>query len=69
MKTWWRVIAGLAAGAANSYANGVSPKQIGFSVLIAAMGLISHLTSTSDPTEIDGTKASVAENAAKKLEE
>lgn len=56
MKTWWRIIAGLAAGAGDLYANGATPKQILFSSLLAAMGIVSHFTSTSDPTQPDGTK-------------
>jgi hypothetical protein len=48
--TWLRTIAGLAAGAANSFANGTSGKQILLSALLAAMGIVSHLTSTSGQT-------------------
>lgn len=65
MKTWWRILAGIGAGAGNLFANGSSPKQILFSVLVAAMGVISHFSSTSDPTQLDGTKPSVEANAAK----
>lgn len=57
MKTWWRIIAGIAAGAANSFAGGANVKTTLVSVALAAMGLISHLSSTSDPTTITGTKS------------
>jgi len=56
MKTWWRILAGIGAGAGNLYANGHTKAEILQSVLLAAMGLVSHLTSTSDKTQIDGTK-------------
>lgn len=59
MKTWWRIIAGLGAGAANSFANGVAPKQIGFSLLLVAMGIVSHFSSTSDSTQVDGIKPAI----------
>lgn len=65
MKTWWRPIATIAAGAANSFANGTSPKQILFSVLIAAMGFISHFSSTSDPTQVDGIKPAITGDDSK----
>lgn len=56
MKTWWRVIAGLGAGAANAFANGTNWKQVLLSLAFAAMGVVSHASSTSDPTTSDGTK-------------
>ena len=66
MKTWWRIIAGIGASAADLYANGTAPKQILFSLLLTVMGVISHFTSTSDSTQIDGTKPEVAANALNK---
>lgn len=56
MKTWWRVIAGLGAGAANSFANGMNWKEVLLSLALAGLGIVSHVTSTSDPTQPDGTK-------------
>jgi hypothetical protein len=56
MSTWWRVVAGLAAGGADLFANGTNWKQVLVSVGLAAMGIISHATSTSDPKAIDGVK-------------
>lgn len=54
MPTWLRSLAGLGAGAANAFANGTSGKQILVSVLLAGMGIISHLTSTSDASSPTG---------------
>lgn len=59
MKTWWRILATVGAGAANSFANGTSPKQILFSTLIALTGVISHLSSASDKTQVDGIKPAI----------
>lgn len=56
MKTWWRIIAGIGAGAGQLFANGYGGKQILAATLLALMGVISHITSTSDPTQPDGTK-------------
>lgn len=59
MKTWWRIIASAAGGAANLYANGTAPKQILFSTLVALMGVVSHLSSASDKTQVDGIKPAI----------
>ena len=42
---WLRTIAGIAAGAGNLFANGIAPKQILMSVLLAVFGLVTHATS------------------------
>lgn len=56
MGTWWRVLAGLGAGAGQLFANGAGWKQIVASLALAGMGIVSHLTSTSDKTAADGVK-------------
>lgn len=56
MPTWLRTIAGIASGAGNLFANGTSGKQILLSTLLAAMGVVSHLTSTSDKSAPSGKK-------------
>lgn len=45
---WLRTLAGIASGAGNLFANGTSGKQILLSVLLAGMGIVSHLTSTDN---------------------
>lgn len=50
MSTWWRVLAGLGAGGANIFANGGNWKQVLVSLAMAGMGIVSHLSSTSDAT-------------------
>ena len=52
--TWWRILAGIGAGAGNLFANGQSGKQILLSTLLAAMGVVSHITSTSDSSTPSG---------------
>jgi hypothetical protein len=52
MNTWWRVVAGFLTGAANVLANGTNWKQILVSASLAAMGVVSHLSSTSDVTTV-----------------
>lgn len=56
MSTWWRVIAGIGAGAGQLFANGANWKQVLASLALAGMGIVSHLSSTSDATATDGTK-------------
>lgn len=56
MSTWWRVVAGIGAGAGQLFANGANWKQVLASLALAGMGIVSHLSSTSDKTTTDGTK-------------
>lgn len=56
MSTWWRVAFGFALGVGNAVANGTSLKQLGLSVLLAAFGVVSHASSTSDKSSPDGAK-------------
>lgn len=45
---WLRSLAGVGAGLGNLYANGMGGKQILMSLLMTALGVITHATST-DP--------------------
>lgn len=54
--TWLRSVAGIATGALNLYANGHSLPQILVSAGIAAIGVFSHLSSTSDTSATSGVK-------------
>jgi hypothetical protein len=45
---WLRTLAGLGLGVMNLFANGVTPKQLGVSALMAALGAVTHYTSV-DP--------------------
>lgn len=42
---WLRSITGIALAVMNTIANGTSPKQLGISVLMAALGVVTHATS------------------------
>jgi hypothetical protein len=54
MPTWLRSLAGLASGGLNMFANGTSGKQILVSLGLAGLGIVSHLTSTSDSSSPTG---------------
>ncbi len=54
MPTWLRSVFGLAAGGLNSLANGTNWKQILLSLGLASLGIVSHLSSTSDVTNKRG---------------
>lgn len=54
MKTWWRSLLGLASGGLNLFANGTNWKQILVSLGLAGLGIVSHLSSTSDTTTSSG---------------
>ena len=46
---WLRTVVGIAAGGANLWANGTNWKQVLMSLAIAALGVVTHVTSV-DPT-------------------
>jgi hypothetical protein len=48
MKTWLRSVLGIAAGGLNLFANGTNWKQVALSTAIAGIGVVSHMTSTSN---------------------
>jgi len=54
MKPFWRSIVGILAGGADLYANGTNWRNVLVAIGIAALGLVSHLSSTSDPTAPTG---------------
>jgi hypothetical protein len=54
MPTWLRSIFGLAAGGLNLFANGTNWKQVLLSLAVAGLGIVSHLSSTSDATVTGG---------------
>lgn len=54
MKPWWRSLIGIGAGAANLFANGTNWKQVLVSLGVGALGVVTHLSSTSDPTNPTG---------------
>lgn len=56
MPTWMRSVFGLGAGALNMFANGTNWKQVLVSVAVAGMGVVSHLSSTSDKSSPTATK-------------
>jgi hypothetical protein len=43
---WLRTVMGFVAGGLNLYANGTSLKQVALAVALAALGGVTHLTST-----------------------
>jgi hypothetical protein len=49
LKSWKTTAIGLALGAANLLANGVHPKQVGLSVLLAALGIASKDFNSTTP--------------------
>jgi len=51
MKTWWRSVLGILAGGLNSFANGTNWKEILLALAMAGLGVVSHLSSTSDATK------------------
>jgi hypothetical protein len=48
MPTWLRSVFGVAAGGLNLFANGTNWKQVLLSAAVTGLGVVSHLTSTSD---------------------
>lgn len=56
MPTWLRSVMGLGAGALNTLANGANWKQVLLSLALAGMGIVSHLSSTSDTSSSTGKK-------------
>ncbi len=54
MPTWLRSIFGLAAGGLNLFANGTNWKQVLLSIAVAALGVVSHLSSTSNTSQPTG---------------
>jgi hypothetical protein len=59
LPTWLRSVAGIGTGVLNAIANGtkngqVNPWQLALSAALAAMGIISHLSSTSDANSPTG---------------
>lgn len=47
---WWRSVIGLFAGGAEAYAGGLDWKHVLAGLGIAALGVVTHLTSTSGKT-------------------
>jgi hypothetical protein len=47
---WLRSILGVAVGVTNTIANGTSPKQLLLSILFAALGIVTHVTSKDGTT-------------------
>lgn len=62
MPTWLRSIAGLGAGGLNLLANGTNWKQILFSVAVAAVGVVSHITSLSDSNVLKAVSVGAVPN-------
>ena len=56
MQTWWRSLVGIATGGLNLLANGTGWKQVLLSAGVAALGVVSHLSSTSDAAVATGKK-------------
>jgi hypothetical protein len=52
MPTWLRSVFGVLAGGANLFANGTNWKQVLLSMAIAGLGIVTHLTSTSNLTPV-----------------
>lgn len=55
MPTWLRSVFGIAAGGLNLFANGTNWKQVLISVAVAGLGIVTHLTSTSNVTPTSET--------------
>lgn len=56
LPTWLRSVVGIGTGILNVYANGTGIKPLLVSISLAALGVVSHLSSTSDPTSPTGVK-------------
>ena len=48
MPTWLRSLFGVLAGGANLFANGTNWKEVLLSIAVAGLGIVTHLTSTSN---------------------
>ncbi len=59
MGTWWRTVIGILAGGAQAYAGGLDWKHVLAGLGLAALGIVSHLSSTSDATAISGPQKSI----------